>query len=199
MTPERTIYLAHSKNDAGICNPLSKHLAEVAELARTFAAVFGAGDAAHLAGLLHDLGKYGELFQRRLEGKEKGLDHWSIGASVCLAGFRNPEVALVVQGHHIGLQWWDQGLRQLIPADLAQNVEKSGKRLTEPDRNVLLRRLAVDGLDFPAAVQRETPSTQPLPAMLDTRMLYSALTDADYLATEQHFDPAAAGLRRPAA
>jgi CRISPR-associated endonuclease/helicase Cas3 len=199
MMPERAIYLAHSKNDEGICNPLSKHLAEVAELARTFAAVFGAGDAAHLAGLLHDLGKYGELFQRRLEGKEKGLDHWSIGASVCLAGFRNPEVALVVQGHHIGLQWWDQGLRQLIPADLPQNVQNAGKRLTEPDRGVLLQRLAADGIELPTAIQRDALWAQALPAMLDTRMLYSALTDADYLATEQHFDPAAAELRRPPA
>jgi CRISPR-associated endonuclease/helicase Cas3 len=199
MTPKRAVYFAHSKNDEGICNPLSKHLAEVAERAKAFAAVFGAGDTAQLAGLLHDLGKYGELFQRRLEGKEKGLDHWSIGASVGFARFRNPEVALVVQGHHVGLQWCDQGLRQLFPADLAQHVQNEGKRLTELDRDILLRRLAVDGLQLPTEIQRGTPAAQPIPAMLDIRMLYSTLTDADYLATERHFAPAAAELRCPAA
>src|SRR5215469_13944133 len=36
-------------------------------------------------------------------------------------------------------------------------------------------------------------------AMLDARMVFSALADADYLATEQHFQPEAARMREPAA
>jgi hypothetical protein len=68
---EMTKYFAHSENKLGAWNPLRVHLNGVAERARDFAEVFGAGDAAYLAGLLHDLGKYGDLFQRRLEGKEK--------------------------------------------------------------------------------------------------------------------------------
>jgi hypothetical protein len=36
------------------------------------------------AGLLHDLGKYGDLFQRRLQGTEKGLDHWTLGSWAAL-------------------------------------------------------------------------------------------------------------------
>jgi hypothetical protein len=30
--------------------------------------------------VLHDLGKYADRFQRRLEGKDSGLDHWTQGA-----------------------------------------------------------------------------------------------------------------------
>ena len=198
MAPERKTYFAHSSNDAGVWDPLKKHLAEVAGLARIFAAVFGAEDAAYLAGLLHDLGKYGELFQLRLEGKEEGLDHWSIGASVCIERFRSWQAALIVQGHHVGLQWLDS-LRGLRPADQERTVNAAGRRLTEPDREVLLQRLAADGLDLPAKIQTDPPRDQQIPAMLDVRMLYSALTDADYLATEQHFDPVAAELRCPAA
>lgn len=41
---------------------------------------FGASKEAELAGLLHDLGKYGDFFQARLAGKERGIDHWSIRA-----------------------------------------------------------------------------------------------------------------------
>ena len=111
-------YFAHSGNDQGFWNPLRVHLKGVAERARRFAEVFGAGDAAHLLGLLHDLGKYGDLFQERLKGLESGLDHWSMGASVCLDRYRNSETAMAVQGHHLGLQWWEKeelrrGLKRL--------------------------------------------------------------------------------------
>src|SRR5580658_4124886 len=90
----QTVYFAHSPNDQGEWNPLRKHLGEVAERARGFAAAFESGDDAYLAGLLHDLGKYGDLFQERLRGRESGLDHWSIGASVCLAEYRNDRCAM---------------------------------------------------------------------------------------------------------
>src|SRR5437016_1575696 len=116
VVAERNIvtYFAHSKNASGDWNPLRVHLTAVAERARRFAEVFGAGDDAYLAGLLHDLGKYGDLFQERLRGKESGLDHWSMGASVCLAQYGNAAAAMAVQGHHLGLPWWDER-RNLLP------------------------------------------------------------------------------------
>src|ERR1017187_8179282 len=158
MLPERdasarTIYFAHSANDDGKWNPLRSHLAEVAERARGFAAVFEAGDDAYLAGLLHDLGKYGDLFQERLKGRESGLDHWSMGASVCLERYRSCETALAIQGHHVGLQWWDRDeLRRLLPRELEQHIVEAGRRLTERDRNVLLERLRADGLQLPERI-----------------------------------------------
>ncbi len=54
-------YLAHS-HVIGRSDPLRSHLALVAERASEFASAFGAEREAHLAGLLHDLGKYGDLF-----------------------------------------------------------------------------------------------------------------------------------------
>jgi CRISPR-associated helicase Cas3/CRISPR-associated endonuclease Cas3-HD len=205
MLPERdasarTIYFAHSANDDGKWNPLRNHLAEVAERARGFAAAFEAGDDAYLAGLLHDLGKYGDLFQKRLQGRESGLDHWSMGASVCLERYRSCETALAIQGHHVGLQWWDRDeLRKLLPKELEQHVVDAGKRLTERDRNVLLERLRADGLQLPERIGTGQTDAKSAAAMLDLRMLYSALTDADYLATEKHFDQVAARTREPVA
>src|SRR3989442_1099342 len=144
--PSGIIYYAHSENDQGVRNPLQKHLIGVAERARHFAHVFGAGDLAYLAGLLHDLGKYGDLFQRRLEGKESGLDHWSIGASVCLERYKNDRIAMAIQGHHLGLQWWERDeLRKLLPAELQKHIP-AGRRLTEQDTNILMERFWRDGL-----------------------------------------------------
>ena len=191
-------YFAHSANDRGDWNPLRVHLLDVAERAKCYADVFGAGEGAYLAGLLHDLGKYGDLFQKRLEGKESGLDHWSIGASVCLERHRNCEAALAVEGHHVGLRWWDD-LRNLAASKLGESVVAKGRRLTEPDLGVLLERLHADGLTLPEETAAARSEAMAAAAMLDVRMLFSALVDADYLATEQHFDAQAARARMPAA
>jgi len=193
-----TTYFAHSENERGERNPLKAHLEGVADRARRFAEVFGSGDAAYLAGLLHDLGKYGDLFQRRLEGKEKRLDHWSMGASVCLEKYKNCEAALAIHGHHVGLQWWDRDeLRKLLRLDPLE-FDLGGRRLTETNRSVLLGRLLADKITLPGVFKAQSDAKSAA-AMLDLRMLFSALTDADYLATEEHFDAEAAAVRKPAA
>lgn len=194
--PDQTTYFSHSENENGAWNPLAKHLRDVSSRARKFAEAFGAGDAAHVAGLLHDLGKYGDLFQERLKGKESGLDHWTAGASVCLARFKRDGIApaLAIQGHHLGLQWWEQDeIRKLFEMKIPE-----GRRLTG-DRNILLDRFRRDGLTLPDSLDPRAIEEKTVSAMLDVRMLFSALVDADYLATEEHFDPAAARMREPAA
>lgn len=73
-------YLAHSKNTVGDVHLLKDHLASVSALAKRHIADFPYADEAGLAGILHDLGKYGDRFQARLRGEDSGLDHWSQGA-----------------------------------------------------------------------------------------------------------------------
>jgi len=191
------VYFAHSGNESGEWDPLANHLGEVADRARRFAAAFDCGDSAHVAGLLHDLGKYGDLFQRRLEGKESGLDHWTAGASVCLESFRQLGIypALAIQGHHLGLQWWETDeLRRLARSEVPE-----GRRLTEGNPGILVERFRGDGLKLPEAISGPPCDSKSVSAMLDVRMVFSALVDADYLATEQHFQPEAARMREPAA
>lgn len=77
-------FFAHSANRSGRTEPLREHLVAVAERASKYAAAFGASDEASFAGLLHDLGKYGDLFQRRLRGEVGGIDHWTPGAVAAL-------------------------------------------------------------------------------------------------------------------
>ena len=55
---------AHTAPNESDWEPLKVHLLNVAARARLFASAFGAGEEGYIAGLLHDLGKYGELFQK---------------------------------------------------------------------------------------------------------------------------------------
>jgi CRISPR-associated helicase Cas3/CRISPR-associated endonuclease Cas3-HD len=183
------MYLAHSANTVGVTHPLKTHLASVSQLARKFLAGHPGADEAALAGMLHDLGKYGDRFQNRLKGMDSGLDHWSQGASLALTQFQAVAAALAIQGHHIGLQRGNKdSLRQLLPENLATHLPQ-GIALSDPDIARLASRAAADGLDFPAPTARVlTGWGQAVAAMLDVRMLFSCLVDADFLDTEAHFN-----------
>ncbi len=183
------MYYAHSAPERENWEPLRDHLQDVAETAAGIAARFGAADEARLAGLLHDLGKYSELFTRRLGGLERGLDHWSAGARAALghAQVHGIAAAFAVQGHHIGLQSYEalRGMRdfQRFAAHLP-----AGLRVTETDVSLLLRRLGDDGLGLPQLAGSLFECSHPRAgSMLDVRMLFSALVDADFLETEAHF------------
>ena len=189
-------YYAHSAGARGDCEPNAKHLGEVSRLAGELAAPFEAREEAEFAGLLHDLGKYGERFQRRLQGLESGVDHWTAGAWECLARGKVQGVAaaLCVQGHHIGLrQATKDALDFLAP-------KKWSSTSSEANPDVLVGRFQADGIVATPPRQSllnwRLLGTEPAAQMLNVRMLFSALTDADYLCTEQHFDGAAAYARR---
>jgi len=189
-------YLAHSANEAGFTELLCEHLVSVSNRAASSARVFGSAEEARLAGLLHDLGKYGDLFQLRLAGKVKHIDHWSAGAWTALTRFQNKGIAaaLAVQGHHVGLRQANgEALRLLDPIKLAEH-HPDNLTLSEEDTAILLKRLDDDELQLPDAEQLPEPhhldQTQPYgtaAGMLDIRMLYSALVDADFIETEAHF------------
>ena len=184
--------LAHSANKFNQTHPAHKHLASVAKLAQEFAANRLWKDEATLAGILHDLGKYADLFQARLRGEEKGLDHWSLGAWVALAEYQAVAASLAIQGHHIGLQRGSKdALRELNPADLAQR-HPLNLRLSDPDFAGLKSRAATDGLCFTkpehAIVNPRELFSKRISDMLDVRMLFSCLVDADFLDTEAHFN-----------
>lgn len=198
-------YFAHSAPPGQSWEPLKDHLQDVAERAAGFAEAFGAADEARAAGLLHDLGKYSDLFTDRLNGKARGLDHWSIGAWAALNQLKQHGIAaaLAIQGHHVGLGQGDKdSLLGLNPSDLSRRHPR-GLTLTATDLKLLMDRLAEDGLSLPALTGSLYDPQSPMAAagMLDVRMLFSALVDADYLETEAHFGRDAEGkkVHRPAA
>jgi CRISPR-associated endonuclease/helicase Cas3 len=151
--------------------PLLRHLAEVAAGAAEHGKRFGAGELAHAAGLLHDLGKYSEAFQARLRGSAAMVDHSTAGA--VWADQHLPRkwgrlVAHAVAGHHAGLQDDVVGRIEAKSA-LAAAAARAGKAdgLVLPDS--LAKPTGMHVIEAQSGFQR---------AFL-TRMIFSCLVDAD--------------------
>jgi CRISPR-associated endonuclease/helicase Cas3 len=93
---------------------LSEHITNTANLAKTFANVFGCESTGYLAGLLHDLGKYTQAFQEYLKRSLRGEDvtrgeviHALQGAKFAAERIKDPVIAdiigNVIATHHGGL------------------------------------------------------------------------------------------------
>ncbi len=199
VTQERKYY-AHSLEGEPVekWQLLKDHLLAVAELAKEFASFFNKGELAYIAGLFHDLGKYAEQFQRRLENphKEKGRDHSIAGAALVLSLYKGiaEEAALAIEGHHIGLQKINNSVYDWL-RDISNRLQshRAGEIFTETDFSVLLAAFKKDKLMLPARTVLGNEDIlhnleMSAAAMLDVRMLYSALVDADFLDTEAYFN-----------
>lgn len=167
-------YLAHVGQN-GAAQTVLAHLNQTAALCSRFAAAFGAEEQGRLAGLAHDIGKYSDAFQRRLNGGPK-VDHATAGAWEC-AQRGQIFAAFAVAGHHGGLP-------------------DGGSRTDRSDGGTFWARInRADAGELPpydAWRQEVTLPKAPFPAlspgqaegMFFTRMLYSCLVDADFLDTE---------------
>ena len=183
---DQRMFYAHSANPHGHWHPLVQHLKGVGALARSFGEPLGMAEAAALAGYLHDLGKYGERFQRRLQGQERGIDHWSAGAWIAALQFKRPDVAYAILGHHLGLPRADKD--SLLDSEPAKIVASRRGTVSDPDAAGLLRRLEADLGEPLATVLPDVALPGGSPGdHIELRMLFSALVDADYLDTEAHF------------
>ena len=192
-------FFAHSANSHGIWHPLAEHLASVSKMAKEFLQGYKGAEEAALAGILHDLGKYGDRFQARLHGEDQGLDHWSQGAWVALTEHKAIAAALAIQGHHVGLQRANtDALRRMNLQGLNQN-HPFGLALSESDYKHLLQCAASERLALqtpvPTTLAHQNGMAQPVSSMLDVRLLFSCLVDADFLDTEAHFKGDAQGKR----
>lgn len=79
---EKMEYIAHI--DGKRIQTIKEHLEGTAELAGRFASKFGKEDWGFCCGMLHDIGKYSNEFQKRICGKSNArVDHSTAGARVC--------------------------------------------------------------------------------------------------------------------
>lgn len=185
---------AHSAGFSGKWEPIKDHLLLVSELAAKHAEAFGASEEARLAGLCHDLGKVGLPFQKVLFNQARGVDHWSFGARVLLNYLKDNGRAsiLAVLGHHMGIPKANKNSFRAWLCPSSHNAHPLGLSLSPPSFDPADGHLATAGVSLPPApaaswVPNQMFRDEPARAMLRTRALFSALVDADFIATERHF------------
>ncbi|HPN03441.1 MAG TPA: CRISPR-associated helicase Cas3' [Rectinema sp.] len=175
-------WLAHSKGYKGQVQTQFEHISEVRRLAIKRCPSFLSDDV-NLAAIFHDFGKYSIRFQRRLEGMESGLDHWSPGAHLLLKYRLSDLAAIAVQAHHVGLESWGQ-----VSTLKNELVSPEGRRLTlstPQELNNAFQAMLEEGfkpLDYKNGHRFE----RTVGSMLDARMVLSALVHADYTDTAKH-------------
>ncbi len=77
-------YYARHDNSFGQKETVTHHLCRVSELCGTYAATFGCEAEGRAIGMLHDFGKYSDVFQQVLEGKRQNIDQCDSRARFCL-------------------------------------------------------------------------------------------------------------------
>lgn len=173
------MYIAHKRED-GQWQLLEEHLKQVAILAKSFAEGFGAGDYAYVLGLAHDIGKYSAAFQEYLLKDGMGGDHSTAGAKE-LYRLQMFPASLCAAGHHTGLP--DGG----GPGDPSGMPTWQGrlKKQVAPYQEYQ-REITLHAVSHP-----QEPNGFRIAFF--TRMLFSALVDADFLDTEAFMNPVQRG------
>lgn len=167
-------YDAHIAED-GRKQTVLEHLEGTAELCAGFAAAFGAEEQGRLAGMAHDIGKYSDAFQRRLDGGEP-VDHSTAGAVECFK-MGQPFAAFAVAGHHGGLPDGGSRTDSYNEGTLCARINRAAAGKLEP-YDAWQQEVTLPKAPFPALDQGQAEG------MFFTRMLYSCLVDADFLDTE---------------
>ena len=183
-----------------------EHCEKVSELAEKFGTEIYKPNEAYIAGLFHDFGKYSDAFQDVLNGKRQNIDHAFPGAAFLFANRKLYGIAgsnkwkdfepiiESIAGHHDGL----------VSMGLKENALKITYESSSADCCPSEKLPSLRGKDEFALAKRafredfpEFSFTKPSPRtfenkvddMLDTRMLFSCLVDADYSASASDDDP----------
>lgn len=168
---------------------LHDHLLDTAEKAGKFAEVFGFRQWGYLAGLWHDMGKFSQAFQNKLKaaaGSEVHIeakarvDHSTAGGIFAVERFDKAGrlLAYLIAGHHAGLADWIAD--RTGQAALSQRLME--KQLLD---TAVAGGIPAEILEKPFPVEKPTGRD---PAFW-LRMLFSCVVDADFLDTEDFFEP----------
>lgn len=169
-------YIAHLRSETDKKEqPLYEHIKNVAELSKKFSECLILSDYAEIIGMLHDVGKYSNRFQQRINGNDKiKVDHSTCGAQEAFK-MKLLMAAFCIAGHHGGIP--NIGVRTdsendpTLTGRLKRNTEDYSAWINEVDRS-----------KFKPIAEPFTKNRIPYTFIL--RFLFSCLVDADYLDTE---------------
>ncbi|MEA5086995.1 MAG: CRISPR-associated helicase Cas3' [Methanocorpusculum sp.] len=186
MSESEQPYYGRSIEGHAPFQPLLEHLIETSNLMSEYCSKFTCPEIGKLCGLLHDIGKYSDEFQRRVRGENIRVDHSTAGAKTIhdLADKEHSTfskiayslMAYVIAGHHAGLP--NMGDENSSRSDLFPRIGSCKPELysawhTEvqiPDLNI---DSAISSLSFSS--EKEVGFA----LFLYTHFLLSALVDAD--------------------
>ena len=170
--------LAHIAED-GRQQTVQEHLENTAELAEKFADAFDAGKTGYAAGLLHDIGKYSEEFQKRIRGSSMQVDHSTAGSQLAFSKNLLP-AAFSIAGHHGGIP---DGGSQNDSADNPTLLGRIKKQINPYD--AWKQEIEIPEVHMPEWILK---SRDYFEVSFFIRMIYSCLVDADFLDTEAFMD-----------
>lgn len=190
---EKTEYYAHSieGDDKSKWQKLADHLTNTANLAFELGRDAGVSDLARVAGQLHDIGKYSQAFQRRLEGSKNRVDHATAGAKEILSIFKSKPfndfaelLSYCIAGHHSGLP--DHGSIIDVEGDSSLIARREKKKLE--DYSAYKAEIDTAALTFQPRLIKPINGHCGFSVSFLTRMVFSTLVDADWLETETYIN-----------
>ena len=170
-------YIAHRIEESGQEQMLFEHLRNTAELTSKFAKEFRAEDWGYICGLLHDIGKYSNAFQRRIRNLGPKVDHSTAGAKEAKKLGLDP-ISFCIAGHHSGLP----DLGNVVDGEDASSLCGRLKKSVS-DYSSFLEEIKLTRIPKELKLSRNSNNND-FTLSVFTRMLYSCLVDADYLDTE---------------
>jgi len=169
-------YIAR-RNKYGHEQILRNHLLAVAQIAEgllsewrietSSGGIIPAHKLGHLAGLLHDLGKYSSDFQAKIRGQEELRIHHSHPGAEIAAALNQRELQLAILAHHGGLR------------DTAASSYRREESIL-PDPVECLQAMRNDVQDANISLNLPKLGLKNLPSMLAARILLGALVCADW-------------------
>jgi len=197
MENELLAHVRQDGNDNWQVHSLKGHLGGTAKLAENFAAVFGLNTLADIVGKVHDYGKASKAFQNKIAGKSgydpnvhvnPHVDHSTAGAQFLMQQYGKIAILLayVVAGHHAGL-----------PNGKGESESVLSRRLKKPVEEYLdsIPLLPLPEKILPQDLLPLKANGKPSAHFL-IHMLYSALTDADFLDTKKFMTPETSAERQ---
>lgn len=175
-------YIAHINEYTDAIQTVQQHSFQTAVLCREYA-IPAFKDFLYVIGLLHDIGKYMDEFQKRIRGEQIRVEHSTCGALAAGSLFPNV-MGLMMQfciaGHHSGLP--DAG----FPNDTQELGTLYGRLKREfSDYSEYKRELEIPSVDFGAWAEfvagdcRKDQELQIDKFAFLTRYAFSCLVDAD--------------------
>lgn len=183
------LYYAHSTEDSRKeeWQTLENHLWGVAKKLALFSEAFATEEVAHTIGLLHDAGKYQKSFQKRLEGSKVRVEHSIYGAQIWKDLGLFDAGAYCIAGHHSGIP--NIGTKGDTEQDstLLGRLEREMEDCSGFSEEINLPTIHLQSPFCKQAMQGSTPTQFKKEYAFWIRMMFSCLTDADFLDTEEFY------------